>query len=671
MNTSDSIQSFTIQKLFETKSNYVIPVYQRNYAWGLGELSQLVHDIKDYVEKDTPYYIGTLVVAEQNPDNETYYETIDGQQRLTTLTILLNALHRYYYDIISTPIKLNLCLKFHSRPKSTDTLEAIGFKLNEPVNFLNSKEQNINIKERYIDAENLLEQLFKETKDGLAFYKYLTTKVMLVRVSVPKETDLNHYFEVMNNRGEQLEKHEVLKSTLLSYFQDDIRARNGFNKIWEAVSDMERYVQYGFTTKERDCLFGNDDIEGHRWNTFEAKSFDEILIKLEETKPVEDKDKPTSIEAKSFDEILIKLEETKPIEDKDKPTSIFEIVKFGGAFAENKNEKEDAPERFNSVINFPSFLLHILKIQKQKDIPLDDKKLISSFKDEIDSREKVELFIFYLLKGKHLFDQYVIKREFKGDNDNWSLKRLKWYFSGNQNRVGYVNTYGDQSDPEQNRNILMLLSMFHVSLPSMNYKHWLSASLNYLFNQESIQAVDYSHYLYEVAQSYFYDRILNETELDYYEMIFEKKYQSRTVTIENLKCEHLDKGTSVENFAFNFVDYLLWIEKDKPDFEYTFRSSVEHYYPQNPINGVDLGDDILLNSFGNLCLISSSKNSKLSNNMPLAKKGQYDPLKRPDSLKQKEMMDETSDKVPWDKASIIGHKNNMKSLIEKYYSNAN
>ena len=57
--------------------------------------------------------------------------------------------------------------------------------------------------------------------------------------------------------------------------------------------------------------------------------------------------------------------------------------------------------------------------------------------------------------------------------------------------------------------------------------------------------------------------------------------------------------------------------------------------------------------------------------MPLAKKGQYDPLKRPDSLKQKEMMDETSDKVPWDKASIIGHKNNMKSLIEKYYSNAN
>jgi hypothetical protein len=640
MSTTDSIQSFTIQKLFESKSNYVIPVYQRNYAWGLGEISQLVQDIKDYVEKDTPYYIGTLVVAEQNLDNETYYETIDGQQRLTTLTILLNALHRYYYNSLSSPIKLNLCLKFHSRPKSTDTLEAIAFKLNEPVNFLNSKEQNVNIKERYIDAENLLKQMFKETKDGLAFYKYLTTKVMLVRVSVPKETDLNHYFEVMNNRGEQLEKHEVLKSTLLSYFKDDIRARNGFNKIWEAVSDMERYVQYGFTTIERDSLFGNDDIEGHRWNTFEARSFDEILIKLEETKPVQ---------------------------DNDKPTSIFEIVKFGGAFIENKNEKEDSPERFNSVINFPSFLLHILKIQKQKDIPLDDKKLIGSFKDEIDSREKVELFVFNLLKGKHLFDQYVIKREFKGDNDNWSLKRLKWYYSGNQNRVGYVNTFGDQSEPEQNRNILMLLSMFHVSLPSMNYKHWLSASLNYLFNQEDIKAFDYSHYLFEIAQSYFYDRILNETELDYYEMIFKQKYQSRTVTVENLMHGHLDNGTSVENFAFNFVDYLLWLEKGKPDFEYTFRSSVEHYYPQNPINGVDLGDDILLNSFGNLCLISSSKNSKLSNNMPLAKKGQYDPRKGPDSLKQKEMMDVTSDQVPWDSKAIINHKDKMRSLIERYY----
>lgn len=640
MNTPDSIQSFTIQNLFESKSNYVIPIYQRNYAWGLGEISQLVQDIKDYVEKDTPYYIGTLVVAEQNIDNETYYETIDGQQRLTTLTILLNALHRYYYNSLSTPIKLNLCLKFHSRPKSTDTLESIGYKLNEPVNFLNSKEQNVNIKERYIDAENLLKQLFKETKDGLAFYKYLTTKVMLVRVSVPKETDLNHYFEVMNNRGEQLEKHEVLKSNLLSYFQDDVRARNGFNKIWEAVSDMERYVQYGFTVTERDSLFGNDDTEGQRWNTFEAKSFDEILIKLEETKPVQ---------------------------SNDKPTSIFEIVKFGGAFTENKNEKEDAPERFNSVINFPSFLLHILKIQKQKDIPLDDKKLIGSFKDEIDSREKVELFVFNLLKGKYLFDQYVIKREFKGDNDNWSLKRLKWYISG----VGYVNTFGDQSEPEQNRNILMLLSMFHVSLPSMNYKHWLSASLNYLFKQEDIQAADYSHYLYKIAQSYFYDRILNETELDYYEMIFNDIYKERKVTKENLKFEHLDKGTSVENFAFNFIDYLLWKDQDKPDFEYTFRSSVEHYYPQNPINGIKLEDDVLLDSFGNLCLISSSKNSKLSNNMPLAKKDHYSSQKRPDSLKQKEMMDITSDKVPWDKAAIIEHKNVMKSLIEKYYSNTN
>lgn len=644
MSARDSIQSYTIRDLFESKSNYVIPVYQRNYAWGLGEISQLVQDIKDYIKKDTPYYIGTLVVAEQNLDNETYYETIDGQQRLTTLTILLNALHRCYYNSLSAPIKLNLRLKFHSRPKSTETLEAISQRLNEPVDFINSKEQNVNIKDRYIDAENLLKQHFKNNEDGLAFYKYLTEKVMLVRVSVPKETDLNHYFEVMNNRGEQLEKHEVLKSKLLSYFKDDIRARNGFNKIWEAVSDMERYVQYGFTPTERDWIFGSEDAYGQKWNTFEAKSFEDLLTKLEETKAVKDTDKPTLIN---------------------------EIVAFGGAFTENKNEKEDAPERFNSVINFPSFLLHILKVQSQKDIPLDDKKLLDSFKDEINSRESAELFVFNLLKGKHLFDQYVIKREFIGDNDNWSLKRLKWYFSGNQNRVGYVNTFGNQSELEHNRNILMLLSMFHVSLPSMNYKHWLSASLNYLFKQDEIVANEYSNYLFEIARSYFYDRILNETELDYYKMIFELKYQSRTLAFENLKLEHLDKGTAVENFAFNFVDYLLWREKGKPDFEYTFRSSVEHYYPQNPINGVYLGNNELLNSFGNLCLISSSKNSKLSNYMPIAKKDHYSTQKRPDSLKQREMMEVTNEQNPWGVKAIIAHQEKIKSIIEKYYTHAN
>ncbi|MCP2979705.1 hypothetical protein NK969_24585, partial [Salmonella enterica subsp. enterica serovar Typhimurium] len=82
-------------------------------------------------------------------------------------------------------------------------------------------------------------------------------KVEITRVSVPKDTDLNHYFEVMNNRGEQLEKHEVVKARLMSVLNEitDPYEREQsiqlLGKVWDATANMERYVQYGFNLDER------------------------------------------------------------------------------------------------------------------------------------------------------------------------------------------------------------------------------------------------------------------------------------------------------------------------------------------------------------------------------------------------------------------------------------
>lgn len=68
---------------------------------------------------------------------------------------------------------------------------------------------------------------------------------------MPEDTDLNHYFEIMNNRGEQLEKHEILKSKFLEILNElEVEERelalSVFNLIWEACSNMEKYIQYGF-----------------------------------------------------------------------------------------------------------------------------------------------------------------------------------------------------------------------------------------------------------------------------------------------------------------------------------------------------------------------------------------------------------------------------------------
>ena len=69
------------------ETQYIIPIYQRNYAWKESQILQLLYDIKDSEDKN--YYLGSLVVFKRENGD---FEVIDGQQRLTTLYIILKAL---------------------------------------------------------------------------------------------------------------------------------------------------------------------------------------------------------------------------------------------------------------------------------------------------------------------------------------------------------------------------------------------------------------------------------------------------------------------------------------------------------------------------------------------------------------------------------------------------
>mgnify|MGYP000524815964 CR=1 FL=1 len=119
-------------------------------------------------------------------------------------------------------------------------------------------------------------------------------------------------------------------------------------------------------------------------------------------------------------------------------------------------------------------------------------------------------------------------------------------------------------------------------------------------------------------------------------IVYKNNAISKNKLSSNFDFNLLDKGTAVENFVFNYLDYILWKESSF-NFEFTFRSSVEHYYPQNPISKEHTIDKSIYDLFGNLCLISSSKNSRLSNHMPTAKKDYYFKVGA-DSLKQQLMM---------------------------------
>lgn len=642
---------FSIKSLLRDSGKYLIPIYQRNYAWGEKEITQLIQDIIDYVPKGSGdsqgqnYYLGTLVVYERKQEAEILFETVDGQQRLTTLSLLASVLKNKFEEVDMRWFE-SLNLSYESRKLSSASLEA-AFK-----NYFDDHQvYNESLRDAYELTERILRLKLQENDIRLqAFFEYFFQQVKILRIPLPESTELNHYFEIMNNRGEQLEKHEVLKSKLLEVFSP-LKERNKkdwteyeqcFHLIWEACSNMEKYVQYGFTPKQRQLLFG-----ANNWNQLEAETFDEICDRLRSTLQVENEEKTNKV-------------------------SITDIIS-GKIPPSEEKEGEEQPERFNSVINFPNFLLHVLRIHLQKDIPLDDKRLITLFNAELRDLNKeekitfVKSFAYQLLRLKFLFDKYVLKREFISGKDRWSLKRLKWY---EDNKVSYVNSFAKDKDDNEsvNRKALMLLAMFHVSTPTMVYKHWLSGVMNFLYSGKrgKIDSEAYIEYLENLAAAFVFDRHLAKEPAEYFDIIFD-----RGGNVHNTKWD-LDKsklrfGQIPNNLIFNYLDYLLWKEEGLIDssirqqFEYTFRSSVEHYYPQHPMEGQPKVDEGMLHSFGNLCLISHSKNSRLSNLMPISKK-EYYANNQIDSLKQHIMM-EKWDPKDWREQSILEHGEEMAIIL--------
>jgi hypothetical protein len=634
-----------IKDLFSGSSLYQIPIYQRNYAWKEKEISQLIQDIADCVKinKNRDYHIGTLVVFDRKEgDSEVVFETIDGQQRLTTMVLLLSVLKREHLNSDNGKFSwFDPQLGFDSRESSTETLQYLISERKLDARFFSH--QNPELYDGFLECSRSLKRIIKEEKIPInEFVSFLLQNVKIVRVSVPPGTDLNHYFEIMNSRGEQLEKHEILKARFLEILQDEeAEISRTFNLIWESCANMERYIQYGFEPKQREILFGPD------WDRFLPLSIEEVAKGLFPNENQADFSSRTGVS------ILEILDKNKHPVFRDKTDS---------------QVRESESERFTSPINFQNFLLQVLRIQAGKvdDIPLDDKRLLESFEKYFNGKKGTvksfaKEFGYNLLRAKFLLDRYVLKREYTNNQDRWSLKKLV-RTQRNDTNVKYINSFGEEDISidkyKYNQKILMLLSMFHVSAPTQIYKHWLSGVLQYLTNQEKIQPMAYRNFLEKLGASFLFDRYLAKEgkQREFHHIIFSDIVGPKN-TLRRIEWENLNRGTDVENFVFNFLDYQIWKRNRKANssFEFSFRSSVEHYYPQNPFDGFPRLDQKTLDNFGNLCLISGERNSRLSNLMPSGKRDHYKASPTIDSLKQRLMMEHTE----WGKKQINDHGDEM------------
>ncbi|MDH1316126.1 DUF262 domain-containing HNH endonuclease family protein [Shewanella xiamenensis] len=678
---SDSgIRPFSIRALLEDSPRYLVPMYQRNYAWGEGEITQLLQDVLDYQGKRNSegepqiYYIGTLVVFARSDGS---FEVIDGQQRFTTLSLLANWLKHRAPDAVDMSWYRAINLAFESRPVSSHTFERLWQGV-APHDLRGSA-----FNEGLVNGFELIGKALAEL--GLlgarltAFCDYLFEHVQISRIEVPKDTDLNHFFEAMNNRGEQLEKHEVIKARLmetLNQIPEEETRRQSINvltRVWDACANMERYIQYGFTPDERHRLFGQND-----WGKFVPRDFTHLLDLLAPSYYSHFSDKSDDVMANSQGRTLLAILQDDKLD------------------VEQKGEEESAgSERFNSIINFSNFLLHVLRIvsrepKSTEGVPLDDKQLVEQFEQRLirqpDPVAAVQRFIYGLLKSKYLFDQFVIKREFADGKDGWSLKRLHWY---SKESVSYINTFDENEDGFSgvNRRILMLLSAFHVSTPTLVYKHWLNGALRYLFDncypEQPVAAGAYLAYLESQARRFVFQRFLAPGEgASYYQMLYIENAQLPAIEVDEgwqevIKTK-LRFGNIENNFVFNFLDYLLWVRDRDSDkvagpFEFTFRSSVEHFSPQHPMDGYKAVEESALHSFGNLCLISHSKNSRLSNFQPQQKMEHFQAglaKNQIDSLKLLAMIRKLEGKRQWQECAIAEHQMEMLQVLEQALKNA-
>ena len=597
----------------EVGVRYVIPRYQRAYAWEEKEIEQLIDDICDDNDPKRDYYIGSLIVARRKADDGVEYEVIDGQQRLTTIYLLLQCLLDEGY-FSRGEVSVGEALSFDCRSKSNCTLA-----------YIRGDARKSEGKEELLDQSILLavdiikKKLAREFGDRVEDQKKFVDRlkhVVLYRIEVPEHTDLNRYFEIMNTRGEQLEQHDILKARLMNYL-DDAYEREAFARIWEACSDMTGYVQMHFSVEDREKLF----VE--QWSSLSSEDALRELCKGKRRS-----------EGKSEGLDITEIIDSKSKEEDEDGTQ----------------EERDAEARFESIIDFPYFLLHVLRVfcraerlsmdgAEELGSLLDDKLLLADYNKviacgQMDGRPIKENkggfareFIQFLLRSRFLFDKFIIKRErVEGDQEgSWSLKELR----APNKKPYYANTGGvkkSKTQEEAHAECLMIQSALRVSYTSPKVMHWVTRLLECLFDAKlklPKLADKAERIAAEAVAENFFDQTLSEySEYDI------KEYEFGDYAF----------GVGTPHIVFNYLDYLLWkkAKKTHKDFVFEFRNSVEHWYPQHPSDGsIELWDE--RDVFGNLCIISRSVNSKFSNLSPASKMDTYRGMVQKGSLKLRKM----------------------------------
>ena len=232
-----------------TRGKFEVDYYQREYRWGRKQIEQMLMDFYDTfrqyydpvnhgapseVQKYGYYYMGSIICT-----NDNTRQVIDGQQRLTSLTLLLIYLRNLQNQTTGVPyLPVNIDGLIYK-----DSYGTMSFNLDVPVRndcmqalwdqnkaYTSDNESNKNLLARYSD----IEELFPDDLKGEAlpyFIYWLKGKVLLLEIDTPSEDEAHTIFLTMNDRGLSLNSAEMLKAFIIQ--QVDEADRDSVNKVWQ------------------------------------------------------------------------------------------------------------------------------------------------------------------------------------------------------------------------------------------------------------------------------------------------------------------------------------------------------------------------------------------------------------------------------------------------------
>jgi len=553
---------------------YKVPLYQREYAWGRREISQMMTDLWEAfsLNPHRKYYLGTLVVMPEKDGSSSQKAVIDGQQRLTTLSLLAGLMAvRLKTPVLSfeTREETNSFLKAYCMGDDYDSYFDERSSGSVPRTFLEAIELLRDFRpalgandERGLDEHELSLRtgLLKETIEGVSFASFIQDKVTLFEVILPPEPDADamDYFEVMNNRGAQLEFHELLKAELMAKLHelcnsetapDGIRGRyevlsHWFNLLWTACSKMN----------------------GHLVDHLHA------CYKLQCNPEMSWLDLVTETESGDLD------------------------------------GRDVQHERQSVITDFSNFLMHVLRLYvvHKVNVPLDERKIEETF-NKVKERLGIDpvKFLQTLLRARLDFDRFVVKAKIENDVVvEWRLKEVVKSSGKFYAKCTFGRSEEAADDEILQKKLMYLEAALQVSNAVQRYKEWVYAILS-----ASAEERGNGNRLLRLLEDFAAARIRDAEE--YW------RAQGR---------DFFRLGLQTPRLLLNLIDYLMWKSSEEHrdgkfdfavprSFVFNYNNSIEHHHSQHDdtskpwkakVAGVDLKDDI-----GNLYLTSTSENSSM------------------------------------------------------------